>query len=66
MVCISCIVIPVFIWVWYRFIQPILSTIKLYFYPSIENPKPETEKLLDDKTVPSATEVSSNELKKDL
>ncbi|CAM1154084.1 Uncharacterised protein g9777 [Pycnogonum litorale] len=27
MVCVSCIVIPVFIWIWYKFISPILSKI---------------------------------------
>lgn len=41
MVCISCIVIPVFIWAWYRFIQPLLISIKSYFYPSIEGSKTE-------------------------
>ena len=47
MVCISCIVIPVFIWIWYRFIQPILSTVKLYFNPAavknVENEKNSTQ-----------------------
>lgn len=29
MVCISCIVIPVFIWLWYRFIQPLLVKLNI-------------------------------------
>jgi uncharacterized membrane protein (DUF106 family) len=67
MVCISCIVIPVFIWIWYRFIQPILTTLKLYFYPAVktaEESKPLNE--ISGEILTERSTVVDNEPKKDL
>jgi hypothetical protein len=48
MVCISCIVIPVFIWIWYRFIQPLV----VYLWP-----KYAIKAKTDDKSNESSTEL---------
>jgi hypothetical protein len=34
MVCVSCMIIPVFIWIWFQFILPIIKKVKSYFFVS--------------------------------
>lgn len=41
MVCVSCFVIPIGIWVWFNFVMPILARIKALIWP--EEPKKQEE-----------------------
>lgn len=36
MVCVSCFVIPICIWVWFQFILPIITRLKALVYPGKE------------------------------
>ena len=36
MCCISCIAIPIFIWIWFNLIMPVLNKVKAIFWPGTD------------------------------
>ena len=43
MVCVSCFVIPIGLWIWFNFIMPILARIKALIWPAKEEPNKQDE-----------------------
>ena len=59
MCCISCIAIPVFLWVWFNLIMPVISKVKAIFWP--KEPKQETAEEIELKEKPVATDINTQE-----
>ena len=60
MVCISCIFIPIGIWIWFNFIMPIVSRVKSYILPSSQLKKDETSNSSNDSNSTGTIDQTTN------
>ncbi len=59
MVCVTCFLIPIGIWVWFNFMMPILTKIKALIWPGKSEETPKQQEDADSKT----ESVSQDEVK---
>lgn len=68
MCCVSCIAIPVFIWIWFNLMMPVIDKVKAIFYPKEAIPDEDSNKDEDITKATNTEDIPANnsEEKKDL